>query len=520
MIIDANEIETGISIECDLCIIGAGAAGITIARELDGTGLNVWLLESGGFDFEQDTQDLYKGTSTGHSYFPLDKTRLRYLGGTTNHWTGMCRPLDAIDFVSREWIPDSGWPFDREHLMPWYQRAQSVCELEKFGYNANQWLPDGQRELAFKAGTFKTQVYQSSAPTRFGAVYRQQLETSQNITVCLHANVTHLQASHATGLLQSIRIETLGGHRFMIKPQKCILACGAIENARLLLVSNDINSEGLGNDYGKVGRYFMDHLVLTRSGSLMTTTGLVPAMYYNPYHLRQRKPLFLTVLLDQAAQQQHRVANYSAMFFQALLSKGVKSYRRITRKLSRDEEVNDWWQHIGNILGDVDEVASKVYYDHLTEKPAPLQLDFYNQWEQVPDPGNRITLDRSRDALGMQRVKIKWQLSEMDRRTLFTAQKLMALEAGRAGLGRVRPGISENDPLPETVRGDNHQMGTTRMHNNPALGVVDADCCMHSVRNVYLAGGSVFPTCGSTNPTLTVVALALRLADHIKENSV
>jgi choline dehydrogenase-like flavoprotein len=520
MIIDANEIESDTSIQCDVCIIGAGAAGITLAREFDGTGLKVWLLESGGIDFEQDTQDLYKGTSTGHDYFPLDKTRLRYLGGTTNHWTGMCRPLDAIDFESREWIPNSGWPFDREHLIPWYQRAQSVCDLEEFRYEAKQWLPDDQQDIPFKPGTFRTQVYQASAPTRFGVDYRQQIKKSKNITLCLHANVTHLQASNPPTSLRHLRVETLGGKNFRIKPEACVLASGSIENARLLLVSNDINSDGLGNDNGKVGRYFMDHLVISRSGSLMTTTGLIPEIFYNHYYLRQRRPLHFTVLLDQVSQQQQQVANYSAMFYPALLSKGVKSYRRVTRKLKRDEQVDNWWQHIGNILGDLDEVSSKFYYDHMTAKPAPLQLDFYNQWEQVPDPDNRITLDRTRDSLGMQRVKLRWQLGEIDRRTVLAAHKVMALEAGRAGLGRVRLGFTESEPLPDDVRGDNHQMGTTRMHIDPSLGVVDANCRLHTVQNVYVAGGSVFPTCGSTNPTLTVVALALRLADHIKEKLV
>ncbi|NOY16670.1 MAG: GMC family oxidoreductase [Gammaproteobacteria bacterium] len=517
MIIDASEIKAGTSIPCDLCIIGAGAAGITIAREFDGIGLNVWLLESGGYELEQPTQDLYKGTSTGRRYFPLDKTRLRYLGGTTNHWAGLCRPMDAIDFESRAWIPNSGWPFNRDHLVPWYMRAQPILDLGEYIYNAEHWIDENQRLLPFKTGTFRTEVYQASTPLRFGTAYREQLRKSRNITVCLHANLTHLQVDKPSAQLKSLRIQTLDGNQFSISPQTCTLACGSIENARLLLSSKDIHPDGLGNESGNVGRYFMDHPVLSRNGSLMTTSGRIPEIYYDPYYFRQRRPLYFTVLLDEVSQRQQQVANYSALFFPALLSKGVKSYRRISRKLSRDQVITGWWQHISNILGDLDSVSSKFYYDHLTNKPAPLQLDFYNQWEQVPDPDNRVTLDRARDSLGIQRVNIRWQLGEIDRRTILTAHRMMALEVGRTDLGRVRLGISENDPLPDTVRGDNHQMGTTRMHENPALGVVDANCCLHTVHNLYMAGASVFPTGGSTNPTLTVVALALRLADHIKE---
>lgn len=516
MIVDANKIENSTVIQCDICIIGAGAAGITLARELDGSELNVWLLESGGFDFERETQDLYKGTTSGHPYFELDETRLRYLGGTTNHWSGMCRPLDEIDFEARDWIPGSGWPFDRNHLLPWYRRAQVVCELGEFTYDASRWLPENQHVLPFTEGTFTSSVYQRSVPTRFGRTYRSQLKKSRNVTLCLHANVTHLQANQSGKQLQSLHIATLENNRLRIEPRTCILAGGSIENARLLLASNDANANGLGNENDLVGRYFMDHLVLSRNGALMTTTGLVPQSYYIPYYRHRGRSVNLTVLLAKAAQRQQQTANYSAMFFPVLLSEGVKSYRRLTRKFKNNKEVDDWWHHIGNMLGDFDEVASKFYYDHLTTKPAPLQLEFYNQWEQAPDPDNRVSLGSDKDALGMQRANIAWRLGEIDRRTLLKAHEVMALEAGRTGIGRVRPGIMENDPLPASVRGDNHQMGTTRMHTDPALGVVDANCRLHTVANVYIAGGSVFPTCGSTNPTLTVVALALRLADHIK----
>ena len=168
MIIDANEIENGTLIQCDLCIIGAGAAGITLAREFDGSGLNVWLLESGGFEFEQDTQEMYKGSSVGRKYPPLDVTRLRYLGGTTNHWNGLCRPLDEIDFQKREWIAHSGWPFDKNHLMPWYRKAQKACELETFEYAAGYWLPKEQKPSPFESGHIRPQIYQQSPPTRFG----------------------------------------------------------------------------------------------------------------------------------------------------------------------------------------------------------------------------------------------------------------------------------------------------------------------------------------------------------------
>ncbi len=341
--------------------------------------------------------------------------------------------MDAIDFESRAWIPNSGWPFNRDHLVPWYMRAQPILDLGEYIYDAEHWIDENQSLLPFKTGTFRTEVYQASTPLRFGTAYREQLRKSRNITVCLHANLTHLQADKPSAQLKSLRIQTLDGNQFSISPQTCTLACGSIENARLLLSSKDVRPDGLGNENDNVGRYFMDHPVLSRNGSLMTTSGRIPEIYYDPYYFRQRRPLYFTVLLDEVSQRQQQVANYSALFFPALLSKGMKSYRRISRKLSRDQVITGWWQHISNILGDLDSVTSNFYCDHLTTKPAPLQLDFYNQWEQVPDPDNRVTLDRPRDSLGIQRVNIRWQLGEIDRRTILTAHRMMALEVGRAG---------------------------------------------------------------------------------------
>ena len=261
----------------------------------------------------------------------------------------------------------------------------------------------------------------------------------------------------------------------------------------------------------------MDHLMLMRSGTLITQKERITKAYYFPFFHKKNKPLGLTIVMDKKAQRELQTSNYSAMLIQPVFSLAIKSYLHVTRKLENDEQIKDWWHHIGNMLGNLDVVANRFYYDHMTSKPAPVRLDFYNQWEQVPSPGNRITLSRDIDALGMQRVNIHWQLGDIDRRTFVKAQELMALEAGRTGFGRVRLDIRETDSLLESVRGDNHQLGTTRMHNDESQGVVDSNCRLHSVANLYVAGGSVFPTCGSTNPTLTVVALALRLADHLKE---
>jgi len=517
MIIDANEIETGSSIQCDLCIIGAGAAGITLAREFDDSDLNVWLLESGSFELEPDTQAMYKGSSVGRSYYPLDRTRLRYLGGTTNHWIGLCRPLDELDFKKRDWVSYSGWPIDRDHLIPWYRRAQVVCQLDDFFYDAVDWLPEDQKPSPFDAGNIRAEVYQHSPPTRFGKVYRDQIRKSRNITACLHANVTRLQADNPPTQLQHLRVETLQGTKFRIQPRLTVLACGSIENARLLLASNDIETKGLGNQHDLIGRFFMDNLMLPGSGALLTTARRLPDFWYHIRRKGRRKLPIPTLLLANAVQRQQAIGNYSVILRPPTRVAGVISYRYLENSIKKDREIDRFWFHLGKILGDVDDVTSMLYYRYSGNEDRPVEPTIYTQWEQVPNPDSRVTLSSDRDRLGLPRVQLDWRLSELDKHTLVAGQLALARELGSLGIGRLRIDFDEEGALPASVRGDHHQLGTTRMHEAPRQGVVDANCRLHSVNNLFVAGGSVFATAGSTNPTLTVVALALRLADHLKE---
>lgn len=145
MVIDGRSVPSGHVVDTDVCIVGAGAAGITLAKEFINAPFRVCVLESGGFEYDAATQSLYAGDTAGQPYFPLDVCRLRYFGGTTNHWSGFCRPLDDLDFQVRDWVPHSGWPFPKSELIPYYERAQAVCELGPFAYEYADWEPQAQR---------------------------------------------------------------------------------------------------------------------------------------------------------------------------------------------------------------------------------------------------------------------------------------------------------------------------------------------------------------------------------------
>lgn len=279
MIIDARSVPKGKTIETDVCIIGAGAAGITLAREFIGQSFRVCLLESGGFEFDEDTQSLCDGETIGLPYTPLKAARVRYFGGTTNHWHGWCRPLDEIDFESRDWIPHSGWPFGKSHLFSFYERAQSICQLKPVPYDVKFWEAETASSLPFASSRVNTAVFRFSPPTRFGEVYRDQIARARNISTYLHANVTEIDNNEHARTVTRLRVTCLPGNQFWVSATIFILAAGGIENARLLLLSNKLQSAGLGNQNDLVGRFFMDHVGVASGAVILSDPDTSTVLY-------------------------------------------------------------------------------------------------------------------------------------------------------------------------------------------------------------------------------------------------
>ncbi|MEX0601203.1 MAG: hypothetical protein WD205_11200, partial [Rhodothermales bacterium] len=278
---DARTLEDGNVIEADLCIVGAGAAGISMAMEFIGTPFEVVLLEAGGFQMDLDTQRLYAGKSIGEPYqVPLDVARLHFFGGTTGHWAGWCTTLDPIDFRKRDWVPHSGWPIERADLEPSYRRAHRYPELGDYAYDvadyetagqAGQGGLDGQngqdgqdgdlalRRLPLDEARFWTKMWKISPPTRFGDRYRDDIVGAENVHLFTNAVATELLANEPVTAVDALRVQTLTGLEHRVRARHYVLACNAIQNARLLLASNRQAPNGLGNDNDLVGRYFMDH---------------------------------------------------------------------------------------------------------------------------------------------------------------------------------------------------------------------------------------------------------------------
>lgn len=526
MFVEARMIESDAVSEYDICIMGAGAAGITIAHELRNTSLRVCVLEGGGLDYEDESQDLYQGRNLGDRYPKTIDSRLRYFGGSTNHWAGACLPLDAIDFEIRDWVKYSGWPFDRSHMDPYYVRAQLYCELAEYNYQPEYWAKKfGLQVFPILQDVVRMAGTQSSPPTRFGEVYREALEKSGNVTVILNANVIEIETDDDGGTVRSALVQVLDGGGFRVKARQFVLAMGGIENPRLLLVSNKVHKAGLGNHNGLVGRFFMDHPVAKAAIYTPSRPATELRRYLGPAQLLDAH-VGAHIALRPETLRKERLTNARAPFVDVTrfyASEGVGSYHALVSALEKGDIPDDFWRHVGNVASDIDMVAegvSRKLFDFPLFDSANEQgfYVFDSMMEQTPEPDNRITLASDRDALGLPKVNVNWRVSGRDRENFWRVHEIIAREIGRSGLGRVRLLRGQGPRIWDGLLNyGHHHMGTTRAHSNPVHGVVDGNMRIHDVSNIYVAGSSVFPTGGHHQPTLTIVALATRLADRLQE---
>lgn len=255
----SGENEAGREIEVDLCILGAGAAGISLALEFANTATTTCLVEGGGIVADRETIALHAGEIVGRSYQPLESTHLRLFGGTTNIWHGACLPLEELDFKTRSWVPHSGWPMSKGELDTYYPRASLLCEITPPFHDEAIWRDPAGPQSQWDADKLVERIWRYSKPTRFGSRYRDDLESAPNLKVLLWANATNIHPNASNNRIEYVEVRSLSGNRARLKARRFVLAMGGIENAHLLLNSTDLEEGGLGNQHDVVGRYFMEH---------------------------------------------------------------------------------------------------------------------------------------------------------------------------------------------------------------------------------------------------------------------
>ncbi|MBP2301138.1 FAD-dependent oxidoreductase [Azospirillum picis] len=530
MLLDLRELAGTSSFETGLCIVGAGAAGVTLARQMLARGHEVMLVESGGVDFEADVQALAAGSTSGQPYYDLGDVNLRMVGGTTPIWGGRCAELESIDFAQRSWVPHSGWPITRDEMEPYYVRAAGELSIAR---------PDAGRDALMRTLPILRRL--ETDGLRVGCWSfddRRNRYTLPNIRdvadhpkarLLVHATATGLALSDDGRRILSVTVRDVGGREAVIRAGRIVLALGGLETPRLMLASNEVAPAGIGNGRDLVGRFFMEH-PHARGGRLETTASWPLLAAFGRSHRvggtrhaallglqeeEQTRSQTLNSAFTLGARQGEREAQFWAM----------KSYNAMKHRLNPSALNRRLWRGVKDTALWVHERVDPLRPWALVRSGA-RQLAMIMRAEQAPNPDSRLTLTADRDALGMPRAELDWRLTELDKHTVRVMVARMDSALKRLGLGAAVPSPWLEDPatlwysdplISAHPLGGYHHMGTVRMADDPARGVVDRNGKVHGVENLYVAGSAVFPTSGWANPTFTILALALRMGDHLDQ---
>ncbi|MGP1609617.1 MAG: hypothetical protein ACTS5G_02840, partial [Burkholderiales bacterium] len=401
LLIDGNEVAAGSRIEADLCIVGAGAAGLTLARHFSSLALRVVLLESGGLQPDPMSQSLNQGENTGLPYLPLESTRLRYFGGTTNHWAGQSVRLDPVDLAARSWVDFSGWPIAFDELERYYPDAERILELGNDPYSGEFWQQaSGHSQLELANGALETRVFRFSPPVRFGEKYRELIAQSGSVHCYLNSNLTRFTTDDSAGHVETAEVQCLEGNRFSVSARHFILAAGAIENCRMLLLSNEVRPEGLGNQHDNVGRYFMEH-PNSHAGQVLWQDGAFPPLYEEGLDVGGIR-LKANLVMARALQEREALLNFSAFFVQT----NARQFALRPDLAAPLQSFITWLTQAG-----IDAAGSA---DGVDEQFDAVDTQLAIRLEHAPDPGNRVTLGEDRDLLGLRKVRLHLQVGERE----------------------------------------------------------------------------------------------------------
>lgn len=534
---DARRGAGGGNLTSEVCVVGAGPVGLALGTSLAARGVRTLVLEAGALDLDIESQRLAAGEIGGRAYDELEHARARAFGGSSRLWNvdmgggpggARLRRLDPIDFAERYWVPGSGWPLRFEELVPFYEEAERFLGVEApdptFGGASG---PLRRFEPSLEPTVFKLGTGASLLDLR------DRIDDCDDLTVLVHAVLVGMGWDSGSGRIEQADVMTVTGNDYTIRSRYFVLAAGGIENARILLMT-DLDGEGvgaLGNQSGMVGRFFMEH-PHTRAGFLVAQSemheDLVKAVTERDGVLGE---LWLRVGDDLAREK--KLGNSAIAFSPVPMSEvrrveamgrthpSVRAVRKAFSSLRRDKNAAAATRLAGTALkGGPHLVAAalrKLRW-RVSERSSMgsddgsgvMRVDVMS--EQVPNLDSRVVLSSNVDPIGMPRARLEWRLSDADMQSLSRLSEVLANLFSDQQAGKL---IVPFDPRSTPISWGFHHMGTTRMDDDPARGVVDRNSRVHQTTNLFAAGSSVFPTGGVSNPTLTAVALGFRLADHL-----
>jgi choline dehydrogenase-like flavoprotein len=525
MFIDARSLEDGAAVEADLCIVGCGPAAIAIADGLRDTSLRIAIVESGGPERDPEADELGNGYSIGYPYTRVGETHARGIGGSSIHWLlgdgphdgWNARPLDAADMEARPWIGAPAWPLSRADLEPFFPRTGELAGLGPHVYEVEDWLDAPPRVRDLRIPGLETHLFQQGQ-RRFSD-HIPHLADAPNVTVYHHATALEILTTDDAHRVTGIEATQRPGARLRFSAGRYVLATGGMENARLLLLSRRARPAGLGNDHDLVGRYFMERLSGAVATFVPTATGrdqLADFATRRPIGGSLIRPILTLTPETVRSEGLRRAAFWFWDASRSYSSEGMRGFLTVLRARHlhpRPPGLARYAAMAGRGGTDVaKEIAARALGRSRWQQEV-FRVDI--QAEQAPNRDSRIRLSTHRDRNGQPLPVVDWQPTADDRASIRRTLDLADDALQAAGLGRFEDKIGDHDP-PVILYGLSHHVGTTRMSPDPTAGVVDADSRVHGVENLYVAGSSVYPSAGFANPTYTLVAMALRLAAHLR----
>jgi choline dehydrogenase-like flavoprotein len=505
----------------DVCIIGAGAAGIAMAREFIGTSYSVTVLEGGGPVFEPASQEPYKSEITGLGHSGIHTGRARVLGGTTTMWAGQALPLFDSDFRQRDWVPYSGWPIEFRDLRDFYTRAERVMQVPCATYDSASWPRESCKPPQYADELIESYFSQFTHVPDFAVKYRAELMASPNITLLTHANVTSLSANEDASAIREATVKSFDGHECRVQARMFVICCGGIDTARLLLVSNSVERDGIGNRHDLVGRFFQDHPGVSIPVKPLNKRCF--GEWYNGFKIGNVRHS-IKLAASAKMQRKERILSVGAEVFYPIDDHDPIGAAKIVLQALRQPHLRSQVPAaLAQILKGPHKVARAAFRHYVLKQVASVNAGTPHIGfgvEQQPNPQSRVTLSNQVDCLGVRRTRLEWKVGTEEGRSIDIFARTVAREMKRLGVAEFDPADLK---LTGRERGENggyidasHHMGTTRMGSDPAASVVNSSCRVHDYDNLYIGSSSVFPTCGFSNPTLTMLALCLRISDELK----
>jgi choline dehydrogenase-like flavoprotein len=541
-------------IRTDVCVIGAGPAGLTLARECIGAPFEVLVLESGQYEPDAAAQELGESQTDSPYYEPnaMTAARRRQFGGTANSWIHVTWPGksrgyastmtgEEIDFEAKSWQPGSGWPFGLSELRPYYDRAHLAWAGSTVDDTVSRWSTPATPAL--ELGPLRTRMAQFGPADSFTLRARDELFTATTVSVAVGSTVVALAGDRDESAIRRAEVVRSDGSTFTVIADVFVLACGGVENSQVLLSSVPTRPGGPGNRNDTVGRYMMDHPEFRLGAIVPAAADLVDRVGLYDMHYVGDEMVNGVLTFEREFKQEHRLLNMGSVLiprrpgFNSAAERALRSLKpllrgkRVPQPLASARELLSHPAEAAAVLRTRDRSHADNWHDFPdafswyrggwsrpdVDRSQFSLIEVHVTTEQSPDRNNQLTLGKHSDALGRRRLDLRPTWSAADRENLLRGTRLLGDQIERAGLGKFDPWLQFDGPLRPRLGGMHHPMGGTRMHLDPKEGVVDENCRVHGIANLYVAGSSVFPTSlGYVNPTLTVVALATRLADHLR----